>query len=179
MSSAFEARAIMNVQLVRCDGESVDAALDYRHGESVPARIKDVADGNKLDPRSVYSGVPVEKGDGPCRQDRLAAGRRSWGKEQPPFSTHSEDSRLGRRASAIESRKQAILPPHLDAAYSLARWLTATEQDAEDGGCRKLACARSGSLRDTREGLPAPGCYRLSAAPATRGWPKIGNMKRR
>jgi RNA polymerase sigma-70 factor (ECF subfamily) len=29
------------------------------------------------------------------------------------------------------SLEQAILP-HLDAAYSLARWLTATEQDAED-----------------------------------------------
>jgi RNA polymerase sigma-70 factor (ECF subfamily) len=38
------------------------------------------------------------------------------------------------------SLEQAILP-HLDAAYSLARWLTATEQDAED--VLQEACLRA------------------------------------
>jgi len=38
------------------------------------------------------------------------------------------------------SLEQAILP-HLDAAYSLARWLTASEQDAED--VLQEACLRA------------------------------------
>src|SRR4029077_8069920 len=43
---------------------------------------------------------------------------------------HPEDQRLEEERLRL-SLEQAI-PPHLDAAYSLARWLTATEQDAED-----------------------------------------------
>ena len=40
----------------------------------------------------------------------------------------------------IPSVEQAILP-HLDAAYNLARWLTATDQDAED--VMQEACLRA------------------------------------
>jgi len=40
----------------------------------------------------------------------------------------------------LPSVEQAILP-HLDAAYNLARWLTATEQDAED--VLQEACLRA------------------------------------
>jgi RNA polymerase sigma factor (sigma-70 family) len=43
---------------------------------------------------------------------------------------HAEEWRLEEERLRL-SLEQAILP-HLDAAYSLARWLTATEQDAED-----------------------------------------------
>jgi RNA polymerase sigma factor (sigma-70 family) len=42
----------------------------------------------------------------------------------------SEELRL-QVARQLSSVEQAILP-HLDAAYNLARWLTATDQDAED-----------------------------------------------
>ena len=52
---------------------------------------------------------------------------------------HPEELRLQdeRRLLSIE---QAILP-HLDAAYNLARWLTTTEQDAED--VLQEACLRA------------------------------------
>ncbi len=40
----------------------------------------------------------------------------------------------------LKSVEQAILP-HLDAAYNLARWLTATDQDAED--VMQEACLRA------------------------------------
>ena len=52
---------------------------------------------------------------------------------------HPEELRLQdeRRLLSVE---QAILP-HLDAAYNLARWLTATEQDAED--VLQEACLRA------------------------------------
>lgn len=52
---------------------------------------------------------------------------------------HPEDSRLEEERLRL-SLEQAILP-HLDAAYSLARWLTATEQDAED--VMQEACLRA------------------------------------
>jgi RNA polymerase sigma-70 factor (ECF subfamily) len=50
-----------------------------------------------------------------------------------------EESRLEEVRLRL-SLEQAILP-HLDAAYSLARWLTATEQDAED--VMQEACLRA------------------------------------
>jgi DNA-directed RNA polymerase specialized sigma24 family protein len=43
---------------------------------------------------------------------------------------HPEESRLEEERLRL-SLEQAILP-HLDAAYGLARWLTTTDQDAED-----------------------------------------------
>jgi RNA polymerase sigma-70 factor (ECF subfamily) len=107
-----------DARFVRCDGESVDAVLDCRHGETVPARIKVFADGNELDPKSVYLGVP----------GRIV--------ESAPVG-HPEDERLEVERVGLE---QAILP-HLDAAYSLARWLTANEQDAED--VLQEACLRA------------------------------------
>ena len=107
-----------DARFVRCDGESVDAVLDCRHGETVPARIKVFADGNKLDPKSVYLGVP----------GRIL--------ESAPVG-HPEDERLEVERLGLE---QAILP-HLDAAYSLARWLTTSEQDAED--VLQEACLRA------------------------------------
>lgn len=55
------------------------------------------------------------------------------------FGRHPEELRLQeeRRYPSVE---QAILP-HLDAAYNLARWLTATDQDAED--VLQEACLRA------------------------------------
>jgi RNA polymerase sigma-70 factor (ECF subfamily) len=50
---------------------------------------------------------------------------------------HPEDERLDEERLGLE---QAILP-HLDAAYRLARWLTATDQDAED--VMQEACLRA------------------------------------
>src|SRR5579863_1658581 len=126
-------------QLDRCDGESLDAELNYRHGKTVSPRINVANDGNRLDSRSVYLSVPAEEEDGPCRQDRLVAGDSLLGKGQSPFSMHSEDSRLEEERPRL-SFEQAILP-HLDAAYSLARWLTATEPDAED--VLQEACLRA------------------------------------
>ena len=53
-----------------------------------------------------------------------------WCATESASGGSSEGLRLQieRQLSSVE---QAILP-HLDAAYNLARWLTATDQDAED-----------------------------------------------
>jgi RNA polymerase sigma factor (sigma-70 family) len=107
-----------DARFVRCDGESVDAVLDFRHGETVPARIKVFANGNKLDPKAVYLGVP-----GHILESALVG--------------HPEDERLEEERLGLE---QAIVP-HLNAAYSLARWLTATDQDADD--VLQEACLRA------------------------------------
>jgi RNA polymerase sigma-70 factor, ECF subfamily len=40
------------------------------------------------------------------------------------------------------SRFAAISMPHMDAAFSVARWLTRDKHDAEDW-CRKLICAHA------------------------------------
>jgi len=52
---------------------------------------------------------------------------------------HTEELRLHDEPRPV-SVEQAILP-HLDAAYNLARWLTATDQDAED--VLQEACLRA------------------------------------
>src|SRR6266404_3221743 len=52
---------------------------------------------------------------------------------------HPEELRL-QEECRLQSVEQAILP-HLDAAYNLARWLTATDQDAEDVLQEACLCA--------------------------------------
>jgi RNA polymerase sigma factor (sigma-70 family) len=56
-----------------------------------------------------------------------------------PLGGRAEELRL-QEESRLLSVEQAILP-HLDAAYNLARWLTATDQDAED--VMQEACLRA------------------------------------
>ena len=48
-----------------------------------------------------------------------------------PDLVHGFLETLSNLAEVNLSVEQAILP-HLDAAYNLARWLTATDEDAED-----------------------------------------------